>query len=169
MHLLSRFARALRLEANLFEEVEADQSATREALLVVVVASLAAGIGSNGLNLGAVALVVVGFLLGWVVWALLIYWIGTRLLPEPQTRSNPGELLRTLGFAASAGVFLIFGSVPLIGEYVAWIALAWMLVAAIVAVRQALDYTSTARAVAVCAVGWLIHVVAVFLTTIPAR
>jgi len=32
----------------------------------------------------------------------------------------------------------------------------WMLLAMVVAVRQALDYESTWRAVAVCLVGWLL-------------
>jgi hypothetical protein len=93
------------------------------------------------------------------VWALLTYEIGTRVMPEAQTRADVGELLRTIGFAAAPGMLQIFGVVP--GASIPAFAITgvWMLVAMIVAVRQALDYTSTARAVAVCCLGWALALV----------
>ena len=126
---------------------------------VVILSSLAGGIGSLGLGAGGLSGVIVGgigALVAWVAWAFLTYIIGTRLLPEPQTRSDLKEMMRVLGFAQSAGLARIFGIIPGVGPLVLGITSIWMLVAMVVAVRQALDYTSTWRAVAVCIVGWVV-------------
>ena len=179
-----RMIGAARLEVPTYEEVEADRSATSQAMGVVLLSSLAGGIGSMSLgagglggaslaggigsmSLGAGGLggVVAGgivALIGWVAWAFLTYIIGTRMLPEPQTRAGLGELMRTLGFAQSPGLLRIFGSIPGLGPLVLGIVSIWMLVAMVIAVRQALDYTSTWRAVGVCLVGWVVsNVIAV--------
>ena len=154
----SRIARAMRLDAELYEEVENDPSLTGQAALVVVLSSLAAGIGSFG-RAGVMGLVIgaVVALVGWYIWAFITYFIGTRLLPEPQTRADHGELLRTLGFASAPGLLRILGVVPGLGALVFFLASIWMLAATVVAVRQALDYTSTLRAIGVCVIGWLVQ------------
>jgi hypothetical protein len=150
--------RAAKLDVNLYEEVEADKQAMGQAMGVVVLASLAAGIGSvgttgiNGLLLGTLAALV-----GWFIWALITFYVGTKLLPEPQTEADYGELLRTTGFSSSPGVLRIFGVVPLLGTIIFVVCGIWMLVAMIIAVRQALDYKSTWRAVGVCFIGWIIQ------------
>ena len=97
-------------------------------------------------------------LLGWVTWAFLTYIIGTRLLAEPQTRADVGEMMRTLGFAQAPGLLRVLGGFPGVGPIVLSIASIWMLVTMVVAVRQALDYTSTVRAVGVCLVGWVLSI-----------
>jgi hypothetical protein len=89
-------------------------------------------------------------LLGWAAWALLTFEIGTRLLPTADTRADPGELLRTLGFAAAPGLIQGLGAFPEAQRPIFVIAVLWTVAASVVAVRQALDYTSTARALAVC-------------------
>ena len=150
---------AARLDPGTYEEVEADRQATGQALAVVLLSSVSSGLGSMGLGIfGAGGLVAgaIGALIGWVAWAVLTYIIGTRLLPEPQTKADVGELLRTLGFASSPGLLRIFGLVPLLGRVVFLIVSVWMLASMVVAVRQALDYRSTARAIGVCVVGWLL-------------
>jgi hypothetical protein len=96
-------------------------------------------------------------LLGWYIWAGLTYLIGTRILPEPQTRANYGELLRTIGFASAPGIIRFLGIIPGLMTPVFFIAGIWMLVATVVAVRQALDYQSTWRALGVCLVGWIVQ------------
>ena len=154
----NRMVRAAKLDVNLYEEVEADKQAMGQAMGVVVLSSLAAGIGSvgatgiNGLLLGTIAA-----LAGWFIWALITFYVGTKLLPEPQTESDYGELLRTTGFSSSPGVLRIFGVVPLLGTIIFVVCGIWMLVAMIIAVRQALDYKSTWRAVGVCFIGWIIQ------------
>ncbi len=157
-----RMIGAARLDVRTYEEVEADTSATSQAMGVVLLSSLAGGIGSMGLGAGGLGGVVVGgigALISWVAWAFLTYIIGTRLLPEPQTRADIGEMMRTLGFAQSPGLLRIFGSIPGVGALVLAIVSIWMLVAMVIAVRQALDYTSTGRAVGVCLVGWVVALV----------
>ncbi len=161
-----RMMGAAKLDVQVYEEVEADTSATGQAMGVVLLASVAGGIGSVGLGAGGFGGVIVGgiaALLGWATWAFLIYIIGTRLLAEPQTRADVGELLRTLGFAQSPGLVRIVGILPGVGPLVFGIVSIWMLVAMVIAVRQALDYTSTFRAVGVCLVGWVISGVLSFL------
>jgi Yip1 domain len=158
---MTTFARrvlgAATLDRAAYEEVEADASATGQAVGVVVLASVAGGIGFLGLGTQtAQSLVagIVGSLIGWMAWAALTYLIGTHLLPEPQTRADVGELLRTIAFASAPGVLRMFGVIPVLGRTVYAIASIWMLLAMVVAVRQALDYKSTTRAVGVCVVGW---------------
>jgi hypothetical protein len=154
-----RLLGALALDPMTYEEVEADKGATGQALLVVVLSSLAGGIGARGLGSGSLSSVVFLSciaLLSWATWAVITFEIGSRLMPEPETRVDVGELLRTIGFAATPGMLQIFGVVPgaaLPAFAITWV---WMLVATVVAVRQALDFKSTMRAVSVCALGWVL-------------
>ena len=154
----NRIIRAVRLDSNLYEEVEADKGAMWQAMAVVVLSSIAAGIGLyktggfNGIITGTMA-----SLISWYVWAYLTYFIGTKFLPEEQTQSDLGELLRTTGFSSSPGLFRVFYFIPGVGVLVYLISSLWMLVAMIIAVRQALDYNSTLRAVGVCVIGYVIQ------------
>ncbi len=153
-----RIFRAAKLDANLYEEVEADKGAMGQAMTVVVISSLAAGIGS--IAQGGFAGILIGTaaaLIGWYIWAWLTFFIGTRFLPEPQTEADPGELLRTIGFSSAPGLIRVAGIIPGLGQLIFFVSSIWMLAAMVIAVRQALDYTSTWRAVGVCAIGWIIQ------------
>jgi hypothetical protein len=162
--LINRILRAAKLDVHLYEEVEADKSAMRQAMLVVILSGIAAGVGSisQGGALG-VALGTIMGLVGWYIWAFIIYFIGTKLLPEPQTKSNVGELLRTIGFASAPGLIRVFGIFPGVEKLVFPVATVWMLVAMIIAVRQALDYKGTVRAVIVCLISLFVQI-AILLT-----
>lgn len=156
-----RMIGAAKLDPAIYEEVEADSGAIGQAVGVVVLSSLAAGVGAmlyvgflKGLLLGTVAA-----LIGWFVWAFLTWIIGTKLLPEAQTEADMGQLLRTIGFAAAPGILRVFGIIPVLGGLIVLICNVWMLVAMVVAVRQALDYKSTWRAVGVCLIGWVALIV----------
>jgi len=159
-----RMFRAAKLEVQLYEEVEADRGATMQATIAVILAAVAAGIGSlgSGSALGIVSGTMVA-LVSWLVWALLTYFVGTRLMPEPDTRADYGELLRTIGFSSSPGLIRVLGIVPGLGAAVFAVAGIWMLVAMVIAVRQALDYTSTLRALGVCLIGWLVQALILIL------
>ena len=154
-----RMIRAAKLDVNLYEEVEADKNTMQQAMGVVILSSVAAGIGTigttgiKGLFLGTIVALV-----GWFIWAFLTFFIGTRLLPEPQTKADYGELLRTIGFSSSPGVLRVLGIIPMLGPIVNFIVGIWMLVAMVIAVRQALDYKSTWRAVGVCLIGWIVQI-----------
>ncbi len=162
--LISRTVRAAKLDVHLYEEVEADRSAMRQAMIVVILSGIAAGIGSisRGGALGVAMGTVMG-LAGWYIWALIIYFIGTKVLPESQTKSNVGELLRTIGFASAPGLIRVFGILPGVEKLVFPVATVWMLVAMIIAVKQALDYKGMVRAVIVCLIGLFVQI-AILLT-----
>ena len=104
-----------------------------------------------------------GALLGWYIWAFLTYVIGTKLLPEPQTQADHGELLRTIGFSSAPGLIRVLAILPGLNAIVNFIAGAWMLIAMVIAVRQALDYQSTYRAMGVCLIGWLVQAVVLWM------
>jgi hypothetical protein len=158
--LLDRMVRAAKLDVQLYEEVEKDEAAMPQAMTAVLLSSVAGGIGSLGtVGLWGLLVGLVAALVGWFVWAFLTYFIGTRLLPEAQTRADLGELLRTIGFSSSPGVIRVLGVIPFLGAISMLVASLWMLVAMVIAVRQALDYRSTWRAVAVCLVGWIAQLV----------
>jgi len=156
-----RMLGASKLDSQIYEEVEHDKDAMPQALAVVVLSSLAAGIGTAGQAGIATGLIAgtVAALIGWVLWAFLTWVIGTKLLPESTTEADMGQLLRTIGFASAPGFLRILGIVPGIGPFIVLAANIWMLAAMVVGVRQALDYSSTWRAVGVCAIGWIIVVV----------
>ena len=154
--LIRRMIGAARLRSEIYEEVEADRSATRQALSVVVIVALAAGIGNLGS--GSIIGLVVGIVVaiaGWALWAWITYFVGTTIFKTPDTQADWGQLARTLGFAQSPGVLKVFGVVPVIGPVVFAVVSIWQLVAMVIAIRQALDYTSTLRAIGVAVVGFI--------------
>jgi hypothetical protein len=160
--LFARMLRAALLDPRTYEEIEADRAATPQAFAVVALASIAAGLGSlenNGWS--GVGFVIAAALVGWLVWAWLALFIGTRVLPGAETRADLGELLRTIGFASAPGILLVLALLAPIAGWVYPICGIWMLVAMVVAVRQALDYEGpggTLRAIAVCAIGFPAYV-----------
>jgi len=154
---------AAALDVEIYEEVEADRSATAQAALVVIASSLAIGVGAYGLSgregtpvLSSVLVWSAVALVAWAAWALLVFEIGGRLMPAPPTRVDVTELLRTIGFSTAPGILCGLGVVPELARPAFALAVGWMLIAMVVAVRQALDYESTSRAVVVCAIGWIL-------------
>ena len=155
----NRMIRAAQLDEKLYEEVEADKGSLGQAMMVVILSSLAAGIGTFGDSLERMVIGTVTALFGWFVWSGLIYLIGAKLLPEPQTEADYGQLLRTVGFSSTPGLIRILGLLPWVGGGVVFLgASIWMMAAMVVAAKQALDYRSMLRAVGVCAIGWIIQI-----------
>ena len=164
--LMDRMLRAAKLDVALYEEVEADKGALGQAAGVVVISSVAAGIGlgiGHAGGLGGFLLATIASLIGWALWAGLTYLIGAKLLPEPQTKTDFGELLRTIGFSSSPGVIRVLGIIPGLAGILSLVAGIWMLVAMVVAVRQALDYSRTGRAVGVCLLGFIVQMMVLAL------
>ena len=152
-----RFTGALFLDPAAYEDIEADRHAAMQSVIVVLAVTAAGGFAAMGMGLVGVAGFVTGaimMLVGWLLWVSLIATIGTTALAEPQTRSNARELLRTLGFAAAPGVFFVFAAMRAAAPFVIAVVSVWMIAAAVVAARQALDYRSTGRAISVCALSW---------------
>jgi hypothetical protein len=143
--IVNRMLRAARLEVPLYEEVEADLTATNQALLVVVIVAVASGIGSGiaGGTGGVVGRLIFGLLtalLGWAVWSYVVYFVGTRFFGGTATY---GELLRTLGFAESPSVLLILSFIPVVGGILSLVVGIWTIVTSFIATRQALDIDNT--------------------------
>ncbi|MCJ7520827.1 MAG: YIP1 family protein [Dehalococcoidia bacterium] len=171
--LWDKMVRAAKFDIEFYEEVEADSTTTGQAFTVVLLVGLATGIGSGigglieqsaiwflwGLLIGIATTVI-----GWLIWALFAYWIGTTIFKGPDTEATYGQLLRTLGFAHSPGLLRVFSFIPYLGGLISFAASVWFLIAGIIAVRQALDF-STGRAIATCIVGWVIYTLIAFLIT----
>jgi hypothetical protein len=153
-----RLIGAAKLDVKIYEEVEADRSALNQAMSVVVLSSVAGGIGIIGTaGFKGIFVGTLIALVSWFIWAYITYIVGTKILPEPQTKADLGELLRTIGFSSSPGIIRVLGIIPGLGGIIFAVAGIWMLIAMIVAIRQALDYQSTWRAVGVCIIGWIIQ------------
>jgi hypothetical protein len=161
-NLLKRMLGAARLNADTYEQVEADRTSLTGAVFTAVIASIAAAIGTGARDVVGVVSATSVLLMTWIVWVVLTYVIGTRLLPEPSTHADIGEVLRTTGFSASPGILRAFAVIPSIALPVYIGITFWMLLAFVVAIRQALDFTSLPRAFAVCFLGWLIYAVLFF-------
>jgi hypothetical protein len=161
--LSDRMIRAARLEPRLYDEVEHDLNATPQALTVVVLASLASGISSAlisllraspGQAIGSLIGGVVLAIIGWLAWSFITYLIGTMALGGKATY---GEMLRTIGFAQAPGVLRIFGFIPVLGGLINLVVAIWLLIAGIIAIRQALD-VGTGAAILTALLGWLAYV-----------
>lgn len=172
---ISRIIRALLLDINLYEEVENDKSSIWQSMGVVFLASLAAGIYTY--ELGGLSGLFIGTILsfgGWIVMSFIIYLVGTKLFPSTETKTDIGEILRVLGFAASPGIFLLVALIPVISSFV-WVIIlviwVWRLVAMIIAVRQALDFKNTWSAIWVCVIGLiaylLVYIILLFAYGLP--
>lgn len=160
----ARVYNAAKLDTHTYEEVEHDATALGQSFWVVVLSSVAAGIGSlSEVGLGGIFTGTAAALVGWLIWAYITYYIGAKMFPQASTEANFREMLRTIGFASSPGIVRILGVIPGLAPLVFFIASIWMLAAMVVAVRQALDYTSTMRAIGVCIVGWIVQVIVVGL------
>jgi len=159
MTVVDRVAGVLSLRPSVFEDIEADHRANGQALAIVVIGTLAAGVGGGQYGgVGRMMLESVGAVVGLITWAALTYLLGVRVLPEPQTRSNLGELLRVMGYATAPTLFAPLAAAPLVGRAIPFIVSLWLLATFTIGVRQALDYRSTIRAFIVVIVGWLFWV-----------
>jgi hypothetical protein len=159
---VERMLGAARLDPATYEEVEADTSATMQAALVVVISSVCIALGALRSHPGGLIGVTLLRLAGWYVWALVTYLVGTRVLPGPRTEADVGQMLRTLGFASTPGIAGILAGLPGVGGVVALVVTIWMIAAMVVAVRQALDYEDTGRAVGVVLIGFLAYLLVSF-------
>ncbi|MGH7475445.1 MAG: YIP1 family protein [Longimicrobiales bacterium] len=157
--LVERMVGAARLDISVYEEVEADTTATSQAAGVVAIVSICAAIGGAAQGSGGFIAALIGAFLGWLIWSGVTYLIGDKLLGGTATW---GELLRTIGFAQSPGVLYLLGIVPLLGWIARVVVGVWILVAGIIAIRQALDF-STGRAIGTALLGWFAYLLVALL------
>jgi len=162
--LVDRMLRAARLEPALYNEVEADRNATAEALTVVVLVALAGGIGTAigtlfrghpAAALGGLIFGIAAALIGWIIWSYVTYLVGTTMFGGTAT---PGQMLRCIGFAQSPRVLDILGFIPCFGGLIRLVVAIWALVAGIIAVREALDF-STGQAILTAIIGFIAMII----------
>jgi len=153
--MVDRMVGAAFLTIDTYEEVEHDQEATLQAAGVVAMVAVAQALGASPLgafNAVRAALVAV---VGWAVWAGVTYLIGTKLFGGTATW---GEVMRTLGFAQAPGVLMLLGIIPFLGTPITVLVGLWMLVAAFIAIRQALDF-GNGKTLATVLVGWVLYAI----------
>lgn len=153
--LVDRMRGAAALDIATYEEVENDLTATGQAATVVAIAAVAAAIGAVRQGSAGIIVTLITSLLGWALWAGVTYLVGTKMLDGTATW---GELLRTLGFAQSPRILLVLGIVPVLGRLVVFAVAIWTLVTGVVAIRQALDF-STGKAVVTAIVSLVVIIV----------
>ena len=155
---------ALKLDANTFEDIERDPAAMGQAVGVIAIAAVAGGLanvwygGISGIILG-----VITSLIGYALWATVVWLVGTKLMPDPATKADFPETFRVLGFAAAPGVLAIITIIPLLGWLlmlivypIIWL---WSMAIMVIGVRQVLDYTDTFKAVIVVIIGFVAYLV----------
>jgi|TARA_Y100000996_G_C22376769_1_gene583383 hypothetical protein len=160
---ITRVFRAIKIDADLYEEVEKDKNATFQAGVVVVLSSMAAGVGAMQLGASNFLYAPILSLLSWYVWAYIIYFVGVKLLPEDNTKSNHGELLRTIGFSSAPGMIRVLGITPDLMTVTFIGSAFWMLACMVVGVRSALDYDSLWRAFGVVFISWILQALLLFI------
>ena len=166
--LPERMVGAMKADVKTFQEIEADPSALTQAVTVIVIAGVASLIGNIwrvGIMGGIFSLIV--SLIGYALFAFLIVIIGTKLMPEPSTKADFQEGFRVLGFTASPGVFNVLAIIPFLGPFLSFLIAIWMLVIAVIATREVLDYSNTGRAVIVCIIAMLIYWIVTFMILMP--
>lgn len=149
--LTERMMGAAKLDASTYEEVEADSTATGQAAMVVAIVAVAQAIGASGHGMGGIIAGLIAAFFGWLIWSGITYVIGDKVLGGTATM---GEMLRTIGFAQSPGVLYILAIIPGLGWIVRFAVAIWILVAGIIAIRQALDF-GTGKAILTAVLGWL--------------
>ncbi|MCH8084634.1 MAG: YIP1 family protein [Myxococcales bacterium] len=150
--LIGRMIRAARLDPRLYAEVEADETTIGQAASVVLLAAFAGGISLPGAPVAILFGRLLLALAAWLLSAYMIYLVGAKLLPEPKTKADFGALLRATGFANAPGVVNLLGIFPELRWLVFFVASVWVFVAMVTAVRHALSYTSSWRAIGVCVI-----------------
>ena len=159
-----RVVGAMRLDANTFEEIERDPTAMGQAAGVIALSAVSIGLGNlyyGGIS-GIVSQVCIA-LIGYVVWSVLVWVIGTKVMPDPTTKADFAETFRVIGFAASPGILGIVTIIPILGWLVLFLIWIWQLAAMVVAVRAVLDYNTIGKAVIVVVIGFLVNLFVTFL------
>lgn len=166
--LTERMVGAMQANVKTFQEIEADSNAMGQAVAVIVIAGVAALIGNvwrAGIGVGVMRLI--SSIIGYALWSLIVVLVGTKLMPEPTTKADFNEGFRVIGFTASPGIFNVLAIVPFLGQLISFVIWIWMVVIGVVAVREVLDYTSTARAIVVCLIAAVVCWIITFLIITP--
>ena len=154
---LNRIYRSIKIDADLFDEVQKDKSATIQAGVVVLIASLAAGVGSIHLGASNFLFAPILSLISWFVWTYIVYFVGVKLFADTKTNATPTSLLRAIGFSSAPGIIRVFGFTPELMTVTFIGSALWMLACMVVAVRQTLNFKSLWKALGVVVMSWFVQ------------
>jgi hypothetical protein len=166
--LTGRMIGAMQADVKTFTEIEADPNAMGQAITVIVIAGIASLIGNifrQGIIGGILGLIM--SIVGYAVFSLLVFLVGTKLMPEPTTKADFNETFRVVGFAASPGIFNVLAIIPFLGVLISFLVGIWGLVIAVIAVREVLDYSNTARAIIVAVIAGIACAFILFIVLLP--
>lgn len=160
--LIVRMFRAAKIDTSLYEEVKSDTTANGQAFLVVIMASLATGVGvgiagvfkwAGEWSIWLLLVIVVSSIISWVFLSFLTYLVGVRLLKRGQTPVAFKMILRTIGFSASPLLLGFFLFIPIAGACLWFAGLVWALIAGVIAIKETIGL-STTRALICCFISW---------------
>jgi hypothetical protein len=154
---LNRIFRSIKIDPEVYDEVQKDKNATLSAAIVVVASSLAAGIAAKQLGANSFIFAPILSLLSWFVWAYIVYFVGVKLFPDPKTKTSHAALLRAIGFSSAPGIIRVFSFSPELMTVTFIGSALWMLACMVVAVRQTLNYKSLWKALGVVIMSWFVQ------------
>ena len=157
----NRVFRSIKIDPDVYDEVQKDKTATLSAAFVVVISSLAAGIAAKQLGASSFIFAPILSLLSWFVWAYIVYFVGVKLFPDPKTKTTHASLLRAIGFSSAPGIIRVFGFTPELMTVTFIGSALWMLACMVVAVRQTLNFKSLWKALGVVIMSWFIQAFAI--------
>ena len=163
-----RMVGAMQGSPKTFQEIEADPNAMGQAVTVIVIAGVASLIGNifrAGMGAGIFGLII--SLCSYALWSVAVTLIGTKAMPEPTTKATFAETFRVMGFTASPGIFNVLAIIPFLGPVISLAISIWTIIISVVAVREVLDYSNTARAVIVCLIAAVCVWIVVFVLLTP--
>ena len=153
----NRVFRSIKIDPDVYDEVQKDKTATLSAAIVVVTSSLAAGIAAKQLGASSFIFAPILSLVSWFVWAYIVYFVGVKLFPDAKTKTTHAALLRAIGFSSAPGIIRVFGFTPELMTVTFIGSALWMLACMVVAVRQTLNFKSLWKAFGVVIIAWLIQ------------
>ena len=154
---LNRVFRSIKIDPDVYDEVQKDKTATLSAAIVVVISSLAAGIAAKQLGASSFIFAPILSLLSWFVWAYIVYFVGVKLFPDAKTKTTHAALLRAIGFSSAPGIIRVFSFTPELMTVTFIGSALWMLACMVVAVRQTLNFKSLWKALGVVIMSWFVQ------------
>ena len=153
----NRVFRSIKIDPDVYDEVQKDKTATLSAAIVVVISSLAAGVAAKQLGASSFIFAPILSLVSWFVWAYIVYFVGVKLFPDVKTKTTHAALLRAIGFSSAPGIIRVFGFTPELMTVTFIGSALWMLACMVVAVRQTLNFKSLWKALGVVVMSWFVQ------------
>lgn len=155
--LFARMLRVIKLDSSLFEEIIDDSTSQSQYAWVVAILAMATGFGMfSQAGATAVNICLVTTFLSWYFWAFSVYFIGTYMFREVESKTDRKTIMRVMGFANAPGALRLLGVVPQTAPVVFLVTTIWMIAASVTGVKQAMHIRENSKVVVLCAGTWLL-------------